>query len=79
MPRVYCAGPLFNAYERDEMAKIACVLKDAGYATFLPQDDGIEFTRLAKELLGRPSLKPTLNPMGSGSLVVFLRIKKPTA
>jgi len=64
VPRVYCAGPLFNAYERDEMAKIACVLKDAGYATFLPQDDGIEFTRLAKEFT-RPTVSEA-NPQPDG-------------
>jgi nucleoside 2-deoxyribosyltransferase len=49
MARVYCAGPLFNAYEQAEMSQIASVLEEAGYSTFLPQRDGLEFTHLALE------------------------------
>jgi len=42
--RVYCAGPLFNAKEREEMAELAEALEGAGLKTFLPQRDGLEFT-----------------------------------
>lgn len=45
-PKIYCAGPLFNPKEREEMASIAAVLKNAGYEVFLPQEDGLEFCRL---------------------------------
>ncbi|HYS64707.1 MAG TPA: nucleoside 2-deoxyribosyltransferase [Paraburkholderia sp.] len=50
MLRVYCAGPLFNAAERAEMGSIAGTLEAAGYATFLPHRDGLEFARLKPEL-----------------------------
>ncbi len=44
--KIYCAGPLFNPSERQEMALIANTLKNAGYNTFLPQEDGLEFAKL---------------------------------
>src|SRR5262245_11052604 len=50
MPQVYCAGPLFNESERREMRSIAGVLESAGYGTFLPHRDGLEFARLLPEL-----------------------------
>ncbi|MFM0221371.1 nucleoside 2-deoxyribosyltransferase [Paraburkholderia dipogonis] len=50
MPRVYCAGPLFNAAERTEMESIAATLEAAGLTTFLPHRDGLEFARLKPEL-----------------------------
>ncbi|RAS35533.1 nucleoside 2-deoxyribosyltransferase [Paraburkholderia bryophila] len=50
MLRVYCAGPLFNAAERAEMDSIAHTLEVAGFATFLPHRDGLEFARLRPEL-----------------------------
>ncbi|MFM0646005.1 nucleoside 2-deoxyribosyltransferase [Paraburkholderia bryophila] len=50
MLRVYCAGPLFNAAERAEMDSIAHTLEAAGFATFLPHRDGLEFARLKPEL-----------------------------
>lgn len=52
-PRVYCAGPLFNEAERAEMAEIAACLEQAGYSTFLPHRDGLEFARLRPTLLAR--------------------------
>jgi nucleoside 2-deoxyribosyltransferase len=48
--RVYCAGPLFNRSERDEMAAIAGALCEAGFAVYLPHRDGMEF-RLVHEVL----------------------------
>lgn len=48
--RVYCAGPLFNRSEREEMTAIADVLCEAGYAVYLPHRDGMEF-RLVHEVL----------------------------
>lgn len=44
--KIYCAGPLFNPKEREEMAEIASLLEDAGYFVFLPQRDGLEFAKL---------------------------------
>jgi nucleoside 2-deoxyribosyltransferase len=46
MARVYCAGPLFNAPERQEMQEIATQLERAGHETFLPQRDGLELAQL---------------------------------
>lgn len=47
---VYCAGPLFNAKEREEMADLASALENAGFGTFLPQRDGLELTVCVKAL-----------------------------
>lgn len=44
--KIYCAGPLFNPKEREEMAQIASVIEAAGYSLFLPQRDGLEFAEL---------------------------------
>ncbi|MBL7185511.1 MAG: nucleoside 2-deoxyribosyltransferase [Phycisphaerae bacterium] len=51
--KIYCAGPLFNPKEREEMEHIAVSLERAGYAVFLPQRDGLEFARLLPVLLRR--------------------------
>lgn len=48
--RVYCAGPLFNQSERDEMSAIADVLVAQGHSVYLPHRDGMEF-RLVREVL----------------------------
>lgn len=37
MIKVYCAGPLFNAPEREEMQQIASTLEQSGFNVFLPQ------------------------------------------
>lgn len=50
---VYCAGPLFNPPEREEMARIAQVVEDAGHKTFLPQRDGLEFAKLVPALIAK--------------------------
>ncbi|MBN1344272.1 MAG: nucleoside 2-deoxyribosyltransferase [Phycisphaerae bacterium] len=55
--RVYCAGPLFNDKEREEMALIAAELEGAGYETFLPQRDGLELSRCVEDLV-RKGLSP---------------------
>lgn len=44
--RVYCAGPLFNQGERDEMSAIADVLCQAGFEVYLPHRDGMEFRHI---------------------------------
>lgn len=51
--RVYCAGPLFNAKEREEMELLAGALERAGFETFLPQRDGLELTKCVDELVQR--------------------------
>lgn len=51
--KIYCAGPLFNPKEREEMEHIAVCLEQAGYPVFLPQRDGLEFSRLLPVLLQR--------------------------
>ena len=51
--RVYCAGPLFNAKEQEEMRELAEALEAAGYATFLPQRYGLELTKVVEVLVER--------------------------
>jgi nucleoside 2-deoxyribosyltransferase len=46
MPKIYCAGPLFNNKEKEEMQEIASILESRGYEVFLPQRDGFEFFNL---------------------------------
>ena len=49
--RIYCAGPLFNQAEREEMAEIARTLEGAGFPVFLPQRDGFVFADVHQEFL----------------------------
>lgn len=51
--RIYCAGPLFNQAERDEMTAISDVLCEAGYTVYLPHRDGMEFRLVLDELVDR--------------------------
>lgn len=45
--KIYCAGPLFNNKEREEMQEIADVLEAKNFDVFLPHRDGFEFTNLS--------------------------------
>lgn len=49
--RIYCAGPLFNRAEQEEMAEIARTLEGAGFSAFLPQRDGFVFADVHREFL----------------------------
>lgn len=51
--RIYCAGPLFNQAERDEMTAIADILCEAGFSVYLPHRDGMEFRLVLEELVDR--------------------------
>jgi len=55
-PKIYCAGPLFNPKEREEMGMIASTLRNAGYSVFLPQEDGLEFAKLFPLLIEKVEL-----------------------
>lgn len=44
--KIYCAGPLFNNKEKEEMKEIADALEKNAYRVFLPQRDGFEFANL---------------------------------
>ncbi|HUY89125.1 MAG TPA: nucleoside 2-deoxyribosyltransferase [Pirellulales bacterium] len=44
--RVYCAGPLFNEPERQEISQIADHLRASGFEPFVPHADGLEFARV---------------------------------
>jgi len=72
--KIYCAGPLFNPKEREEMHSIAIALKDAGYSYFLPQDDGLEFAKLLPAFIAKnidPLRATTILNMAIFSLDVF--------
>ncbi len=49
--RVYCAGPLFNQAERDEMMQIAQALTAGGFEPFVPHADGMEFAKVRPQLI----------------------------
>jgi nucleoside 2-deoxyribosyltransferase len=49
-PKIYCAGPLFNSAERQEMTAIADALEAAGFRVYLPHRDGMEFRLIHLEL-----------------------------
>lgn len=44
--RIYCAGPLFNPKEREEMEEIASAIESCSISTFLPHRDGIKYADL---------------------------------
>ena len=44
--KIYCAGPLFNDKEKEEMTEIATALEESGFSVFLPHRDGFEFADL---------------------------------
>jgi nucleoside 2-deoxyribosyltransferase len=46
--KIYCAGPLFNEKEKEEMLEIASALENNGYDVFLPHRDGFEFANLLR-------------------------------
>lgn len=45
--KIYCAGPLFNNKEKEEMQEIADVLEAKDFDVFLPHRDGFEFANLS--------------------------------
>jgi len=49
--RIYCAGPLFNRPEQEEMAEIARTLEGAGVSVFLPHRDSFLFEDVYREFL----------------------------
>jgi nucleoside 2-deoxyribosyltransferase len=49
--RIYCAGPLFNRAEQEEMAEIARTLEGSGFSVFLPHRDGFVFADVHREFL----------------------------
>lgn len=51
MKKIYCAGPLFNPKEREEMSEIAESLESSGYEVFLPQRDGLELVGYSGNLV----------------------------
>ena len=46
--KIYCAGPLFNKKEKEEMLEIAIALEKNDFEVFLPQRDGIELVNLSE-------------------------------
>lgn len=49
--KIYCAGPLFNPKEQEDMSDIANVLENVGYNVFLPHRDGLEYANILPLLL----------------------------
>lgn len=59
--KIYCAGPLFNPKEKEEMQEIANILENHGFKVFLPHRDGLEFSNLVNSFcnIGISSKKAT--------------------
>ncbi len=51
--KIYCAGPLFNPKEREDMEEIASVLEKNLFDVFLPHRDGLEFAHFYPIMLDR--------------------------
>ncbi|MFC1771374.1 nucleoside 2-deoxyribosyltransferase [Candidatus Margulisiibacteriota bacterium] len=51
MKKIYCAGPLFNPKEKEEMQELADVLEQNGFDVFLPHRDGFEFVSLSESFV----------------------------
>ncbi len=61
--RVYCAGPLFNAAERQEMEQLAGALQRGGFEPFVPHRDSIEFAQLRPWLVAQGHDAGTVSQM----------------
>lgn len=61
--KVYCAGPMFSPGEKEEQRRIAEALAAAGFATFLPQRDGLEIKEVMAQLE---------NPAAMAQAMVFM-------
>jgi len=61
--KIYCAGPLFNKKEKEEMAEIAAVLEESGFRVFLPHRDGFEFAHLLDVLKSIGVSEPQANSL----------------
>lgn len=59
--QIYCAGPLFNQQEKNEMETIAKILESNGYKTFLPHRDGLEYSNIFSYLRQKGKSEETLN------------------
>ena len=74
--KVYFAGPMFNAGEKDYNLKVTKVLEEYGYQVFLPQRDGIEAAKLEGKT--EEELVNMIFPLDSGEVrkadIVFMNI-----
>ncbi|MBW7998134.1 MAG: nucleoside 2-deoxyribosyltransferase [Candidatus Glassbacteria bacterium] len=51
MPKVYCAGPLFNSKEREEIEEIAAEFEKRDIEAYVPHRDGLELAKISKYLV----------------------------
>ncbi len=74
--KVYFAGPMFNAGEKDYNLKVTKVLEEYGYQVFLPQRDGIEAAKLEGKT--EEELVKMIFPLDAGEVrkadIVFMNI-----
>jgi nucleoside 2-deoxyribosyltransferase len=56
--KIYCAGPLFTAKEKEEMGQIARLLEKSGFRVFLPHRDGIQFASLLDSFIANGVPRP---------------------
>ncbi len=56
--KIYCAGPLFTAKEKEEMEQIARLLEKSGFRVFLPHRDGIQFAILLDSFIANGIPRP---------------------
>lgn len=69
--KIYCAGPLFNRKEKEEMLEIAGLLEENDYDVFLPQRDGIEFAGLSQDLRKMDFTEKNINLLLSKAIFVL--------
>ena len=74
--KVYFAGPMFNASEKDFNLKVTKVLEEYGYQVFLPQRDGIEAAKLEGKT--EEELVNMIFPLDAGEVkkadIIFMNI-----
>ncbi len=74
--KVYFAGPMFNAAEKDFNLKVTNLLEEYGYQVFLPQRDGIEAAKLEGKT--EEELVKMIFPLDAGEVrkadIVFMNI-----
>ena len=58
--KIYCAGPLFNAAERQEMTAIADLLVEHGYDVYLPHATEVRLWRVSPHPAELPVQEPPI-------------------
>ncbi len=69
---IYLAGPLFSEAEREFNVKLSGMLKNAGYAVFLPQEDSADTSQSREKLENKTLFRKNVEGIDKSDLVVAI-------